>query len=46
VGVTLLWLVGITNALNLMDNMDGLAGGVGAIAAAFFVLLAAMNGHS
>jgi len=45
VGVTLLWLVGITNALNLMDNMDGLAGGVGAIAAAFFVLLAAMNGQ-
>lgn len=45
VGVTLFWLVGITNALNLMDNMDGLAGGVGGIAAAFFVLLAAMNGQ-
>ncbi|MFZ5918881.1 MAG: MraY family glycosyltransferase [Chloroflexota bacterium] len=43
--VTLLWVVGITNAMNLLDNMDGLAGGVGAVAAAFFVLLAAMNGQ-
>ncbi len=41
--VTLLWIVGITNAFNLLDNMDGLAGGVGAVAAAFFLLLAAMN---
>ena len=32
---TLLWLVGITNAVNLLDNMDGLAAGVTAIAAAF-----------
>jgi UDP-GlcNAc:undecaprenyl-phosphate GlcNAc-1-phosphate transferase len=43
--VTLLWIVGITNALNLLDNMDGLSGGVGAVAAAFFLLLAAMNGQ-
>lgn len=41
--VTLLWVVGITNAFNLLDNMDGLAGGVGAVAAAFFLLLAAMQ---
>ena len=26
--VTFIWLVGITNAINLLDNMDGLAGGV------------------
>jgi UDP-GlcNAc:undecaprenyl-phosphate GlcNAc-1-phosphate transferase len=45
VGVTVFWVVGITNAMNLMDNMDGLAGGVGVIAAAFFVLIAAMNGQ-
>jgi len=32
---TLLWLVGITNAINLLDNMDGLAAGVTAIAAVF-----------
>ena len=32
--LTLLWVVGITNAVNLVDNMDGLAGGVVLIAAA------------
>jgi UDP-GlcNAc:undecaprenyl-phosphate GlcNAc-1-phosphate transferase len=45
IAVTLLWIVGITNALNLLDNMDGLSGGVGAVAAAFFLLLAAWNGQ-
>jgi UDP-GlcNAc:undecaprenyl-phosphate GlcNAc-1-phosphate transferase len=29
--------------MNLLDNMDGLSGGVGAVAAIFFLLLAAMN---
>jgi UDP-GlcNAc:undecaprenyl-phosphate GlcNAc-1-phosphate transferase len=43
VAVTLLWVVGITNALNLLDNMDGLSGGVAMIAAIFFTLLAAMS---
>ena len=43
--LTLLWTVGITNAMNLLDNMDGLSGGVSAIAAAFFLLLAAMSGQ-
>lgn len=41
--LTVLWVVGITNALNLLDNMDGLSGGVATIAAAFFLLLASMN---
>jgi len=31
-----LWLVGMTNAFNLLDNMDGLAGSLAVIAAAFF----------
>lgn len=31
--LTYLWLVGITNAINLLDNMDGLAGGIALIAA-------------
>ncbi len=35
----LFWIVGITNAFNLLDNMDGLAGGVAGIAGIFFVLL-------
>lgn len=43
--VTVLWVVGITNAMNLLDNMDGAAGGVGAVAAASFGLLAALNGQ-
>ncbi|MCA9669803.1 MAG: hypothetical protein KC503_29615 [Myxococcales bacterium] len=33
--VSVFWLVGISNAFNLLDNMDGLCGGIGAIAAAF-----------
>ncbi len=45
VAITLLWVVGITNAMNLLDNMDGLSGGVGAVAAAFFLLLAAGSGQ-
>jgi UDP-GlcNAc:undecaprenyl-phosphate GlcNAc-1-phosphate transferase len=31
--LTLVWLVGITNAINLLDNMDGLAGGISLITA-------------
>ena len=41
--LTLFWVVGITNAFNLLDNMDGLSSGVATIAAAFFTLLAAMS---
>src|SRR4051794_14108460 len=33
--VTFIWLIGITNALNMLDNMDGLAAGSAALAAAF-----------
>ncbi len=36
--LTIFWLVGITNAINLLDNMDGLAAGVAAIASATLVL--------
>src|ERR1043165_1979705 len=32
------WLIGITNAINLLDNMDGLASGIAIIAAAFLAL--------
>lgn len=41
--LTLVWVVGITNAINFLDNMDGLSGGIATIASAFFLLLAAMN---
>jgi len=43
--VTILWVVGITSALNLLDNMDGLSAGVATVASAFFLLLAAMSGQ-
>lgn len=43
--ITLFWVIGICNALNFMDNMDGLAAGVAATAAAAFFLLAAINGQ-
>ncbi len=32
--ITIFWLIGITNAINLLDNMDGLATGIAAIASA------------
>ncbi len=43
--VTLLWLVGMTNAFNLLDNMDGLAAGVAAVASGVFLLNAWLLGE-
>lgn len=36
--LTVLWVVGITNAFNLLDNMDGLCGGIGLIAGVAYLL--------
>jgi UDP-GlcNAc:undecaprenyl-phosphate GlcNAc-1-phosphate transferase len=36
--ITMFWLIGITNAVNMLDNMDGLSAGVAAIAAGFLAL--------
>jgi UDP-GlcNAc:undecaprenyl-phosphate/decaprenyl-phosphate GlcNAc-1-phosphate transferase len=44
-GLTILWLVGITNAINLLDNMDGLAGGVALIACVFLAVTFLLNGQ-
>jgi UDP-GlcNAc:undecaprenyl-phosphate GlcNAc-1-phosphate transferase len=41
--LTTLWVVGITNAMNFMDNMDGLSAGVSGVAASFILLLAVAN---
>ncbi len=38
-GLTLIWVTGITNALNLVDSMDGLAVGLGGLAFGFFSLV-------
>lgn len=40
--LTLVWVVGITNSVNLLDNMDGLSAGVSGIAAGVMVVFAAM----
>lgn len=42
--LTVFWIMAITNAVNFLDNMDGLAAGLSAIAAAFF-LLTALGAH-
>ena len=39
IGLTLLWVVGMMNAFNFVDSMDGLAVGLGIIAAVFFMLV-------
>jgi UDP-GlcNAc:undecaprenyl-phosphate GlcNAc-1-phosphate transferase len=40
---TVFWLGYITNGINLLDNMDGLAGGTAAIAATFFALMCSFS---
>ena len=41
---TFLWLIGITNAFNLLDNINGLSAGIAAISAFFFGILAFYHG--
>ena len=41
--ITVLWIVVVTNAINFLDNMDGLAAGTAAIAAALFMVAAILN---
>jgi UDP-GlcNAc:undecaprenyl-phosphate/decaprenyl-phosphate GlcNAc-1-phosphate transferase len=36
--ITIFWLIGVTNAVNLLDNMDGLATGIAAIASTFLMV--------
>jgi UDP-GlcNAc:undecaprenyl-phosphate GlcNAc-1-phosphate transferase len=43
--LTVIWITGVTNAFNLLDNMDGLSAGIAAIAAGFFFVIAAINGQ-
>lgn len=45
IGLTFVWVLFITNAINFLDNMDGLSAGIAAVASAFFVLLAALSGQ-
>ncbi len=41
--LSILWIVGITNAFNLLDNMDGLSCGIAFIAGAFLFLYQYLN---
>jgi UDP-GlcNAc:undecaprenyl-phosphate GlcNAc-1-phosphate transferase len=43
--LTILWIVGVTNAINLIDGLDGLAAGVSAIATGTIFILAIMMGN-
>ena len=43
--VTVLWFVAITNAMNFIDNMDGLCAGVAAVAGACFLAAALLGGQ-
>lgn len=44
VGITIIWVVGLTNSLNLLDNMDGLTGGIAAICALVFSIITFRQG--
>ncbi len=43
--ITTLWIAGVTNALNFLDNMDGLAGGVAAICGTVLLATSVLAGQ-
>ena len=45
IGLTLFWLIGVTNAMNMIDSMDGIAIGLSGIAFLFFILVASLSGQ-
>lgn len=45
IALTLLWIVGLTNAYNFMDGIDGMVGGQGTAAGLGWVLLGLLTGH-
>lgn len=45
IGISLLWLVGVTNAVNLLDGLDGLVSGVSFGSAFILAVVAALNGQ-
>lgn len=46
VPLTFVWVIGVTNAVNLLDNMDGLAAGIVVIAAVFLSTFTALEGDA
>ncbi len=45
IGLTVLWMIVITNAFNFLDNMDGLSAGVAAICMGFLLICGVMAGQ-
>ena len=43
---TIFWLVGMSNAVNLIDGMDGLAGGISSVASLFIGIIAVLQGDT
>lgn len=43
--VTYIWIIGITNAFNLLDNMNGLSVGIAGISATFFGIISFIDGQ-
>lgn len=43
--LSLFWIIALINAINWIDNMDGLAAGTAAIASAFFLFMAVTQGQ-
>lgn len=46
VPLTIFWIVGVTNAINLIDGLDGLSAGVSGIATTTILVLALMMGNT
>lgn len=46
IAITLFWIVGVTNAVNLIDGLDGLAAGVSSIAILTIMILSFMMGNT
>ncbi|MCZ8514856.1 MraY family glycosyltransferase [Paenibacillus filicis] len=44
--LTIFWIVGVTNAINLIDGLDGLSAGVSGIATCTILVLALMMGNT
>jgi UDP-GlcNAc:undecaprenyl-phosphate GlcNAc-1-phosphate transferase len=44
--LSIVWMVGLMNAINFLDNMDGIVGGVSALCALAFAALLALWGHA
>jgi UDP-GlcNAc:undecaprenyl-phosphate GlcNAc-1-phosphate transferase len=41
--ITIVWLIGLSNAFNLLDIMDGLASGIAVIAGTYLLVVAVLN---